>query len=203
MFKAPRIFSLLQWALVLAWGLFVCACSPPDNTAKAALEAEPTKTPAQQYAALGKWAKGIAVGPAVSDYTVYVLFDPQCLHCARLWEESQPLLATVRFVWVPVAFFDGGSRAQSAALLGSTKPREEMDRMVADVLARKASPSAPADVPAYLDAVITANTDLINRFHVLAVPYVVARNQTTSEYVARQGGMSRAVLQKFLGLGSR
>jgi DNA-binding phage protein len=78
-----------------------------------------------------------------------------------------------------------------------------MDRVMSTVLARTGTVTQEEVVPPYLEAIIKTNTDLIIRFHVLAVPYVVARNQTTSEYVARQGGMSREMLQRFLGLGSR
>lgn len=131
------------------------------------------------------------------------MFDPQCLHCARLWEESKGIKDTVKFVWVPVNFFDGGSKAQSALLLSSKKPQEDMDSVMSSVLARTDITSGPAAVPPNIEAIINSNTELINRFHVLAVPYVVTRNQTTSEYVSRQGGMSREMLKKFLGIGSR
>lgn len=183
-------------------GLALSGCSPGDNKPAAAPVAA-AKTPAQQYEALHQSAKGIEVGPKVSDYTVYIMFDPQCLHCARLWEESQPLTSTVKFVWVPVNFFEGVSKAQAAALLGSANPKQDMSELMAAVQARKGPADAPAKTPEYLDAIVKTNTELINRFHVLAVPYIVARNQTTSQYVARQGGMSREMMKKFLGIGSR
>jgi len=183
--------------------LLLAGCSPKVNSTSVAGPTELVSTPAQQYAALVKGAKGISIGPKVSDYTVFVMFDPQCLHCARLWEESKGLTETIKFVWVPVNFFDGNSKTQSAMLLGSSSPREDMDRVLSPVAARMGSTLPQDAVAPYLDASIKSNTDLINRFHVLAVPYVVARNQTTSEYVARQGGMSREMLKRFLGIGSR
>ena len=183
--------------------LLLAGCSPKVDSTSVAGSTELVSTPAQQYAALVKGAKGISIGPKVSDYTVFVMFDPQCLHCARLWEESKGLTETIKFVWVPVNFFDGNSKTQSAMLLGSSSPREDMDRVLSPVAARMGSTLPQDAVAPYLDASIKSNTDLINRFHVLAVPYVVARNQTTSEYVARQGGMSREMLKRFLGIGSR
>jgi thiol:disulfide interchange protein DsbG len=181
----------------------IAGCSPKDDAPPAAASTELVRTPAEQYAALAKGAKGVSFGPNVSDYTVFVMFDPQCLHCARLWEESKGLTDTVKFVWVPVNFFDGNSKGQSALLLSSTRPQEDMDRVLSSVAARSVATPVQDAVPPYLEAIINSNTDLINRFHVLAVPYVVARNQTTSEYVARQGGMSREMLKRFLGIGSR
>ena len=183
--------------------LQLAGCTPKGDPSSSATPAQPAKTPAQQYAALAKEAKGISIGPGVSDYTVFVMFDPQCLHCARLWEESKALTGTVKFVWVPVKFLDGSDKSQSALLLGSSTPVEDMDRLMSSVLARTTSTSPQEAVPPYLEASIKSNTELINRFHVLAVPYVVARNQTTSEYVARQGGMSNEMLKRFLGIASR
>lgn len=178
-------------------------CSPKSDSPTAVVPTELVRTPAEQYAALAKSAKGLSIGPKASDYTVFVMFDPQCLHCARLWEESKGLTDTVKFVWVPVSFFDGNSKVQNALLLSSSSPQEDMDRVMSSVLARSGTTMAQDTVPPYLEASIKANTDLINRFHVLAIPYVVSRNQTTSEYVARQGGMSREMLKRFLGIGSR
>jgi thiol:disulfide interchange protein DsbG len=183
--------------------LLLAGCSPKVDSTSVAGPTELVSTPAQRYAALVKGARGISIGPKVSDYTVFVMFDPQCLHCARLWEESKGLTDTIKFVWVPVNFFDGNSKDQSALLLGSKSPREDMDRVLSSVAARMESTPAQDAVSPELEASIKSNTDLINRFHVLAVPYVVARNQTTSEYVARQGGMSREMLKRFLGVGSR
>jgi hypothetical protein len=46
---------------------------------------EKNKTPTEQYAALLKNAKGVSNGPRVSDYTVFVMFDP----FGRLeWQEA-------------------------------------------------------------------------------------------------------------------
>ena len=183
---------------IAAFALAACNPSTPPGPAP-----EPTKTPQQKYEALKRLAKGVAIGPAASEYTVYVMFDPQCQHCARLWEESLPLQTTVRFVWVPVTFLDSRSVALSATLLSSTSPQEDLALQEASVLKRSEGIAGLSPVPPYLEAVIKSNTDLINRFHVLGVPYVVARNQTTSEYVAHEGVMSREVLKRFLGLGSR
>jgi thiol:disulfide interchange protein DsbG len=183
--------------------LWVSGCTPKADSTSASIPVAAVNTPAEQYAALQKFAKGIAIGPSISDYTVFVMFDPQCLHCARLWEEAKGLSGTVKFVWVPVSFFDGGSKAQSALLLSSTTPREDMDKAMAAVIDRIPTAKTEEAVPPYLEASIQSNTDLINRFRVLAVPYVVSRNQTTSAFVSRQGGMSKDMLQRFLGIGSR
>ena len=202
-FRLPRI-DLMPGAILrltlcaIAFALAVCNQTEVPSPAP-----QPVKTPQQQYEALKQSVKGIAVRSATSQYTVYVMFDPQCLHCARLWEESLALQATVWFVWVPVTFLDSRSVAISAALLSSTHPMEDLERQETSVLKRTEGLVGPVPVPPYLETIIKANTDLINRFRLLAVPYVVARNQSTSEYVAHQGVMSREELTRFLGLRSR
>jgi thiol:disulfide interchange protein DsbG len=204
MTKSKWTSIVSQMAVGLCLGILsIAGCSPNSDSTSAVIPTELVRTPAEQYAALQKGAKGISFGPKFSDYTVYVMFDPQCLHCARLWEESKVLTDNVKFVWVPVNFFDGNSKGRSALLLSSTSPREDMDRVMNQVLARTGVTTTQESIEPYLEASIQSNTNLINRFHILAVPYVVARNQTTSEYVARQGGMSKEMIKKFLGIGSR
>jgi thiol:disulfide interchange protein DsbG len=202
--QRPKAVVRTVLAIALFLGIELLAgCSPKVESTASAVPVASANTPTEQYAALLKSAKGISVGPKVSDYTVFVMFDPKCLHCARLWEESKGLQDTVKFVWVPVNFFDGTSKAQSALLLSSSNPQDDMDQVMSAVLNRKEVSAVPNAVPDYLEAVIKSNTDLINQFRVLAVPFVVARNQTTSQYVAREGGMSREMLKRFIGVGSR
>ena len=48
---------------------------------------------------------------------IYVFFDPQCPHCAALWENIKPLKSQVRLVWIPVGLIGEKSVAQGAAIL--------------------------------------------------------------------------------------
>jgi thiol:disulfide interchange protein DsbG len=137
----------------------IAGCSPKEDAPTGTVPTELVRTPAEQYAALVSGAKGVSIGPKVSDYTVFVMFDPQCLHCARLWEESKSLTGTVKFIWVPVNFFEGNSKAQSALLLSSTSPMEDLDRVMSSVLARSATSVAQEVVSPNLEATIKSNTD--------------------------------------------
>ena len=51
-------------------------------------------------------AKGFDVGTTMAAHVVYVFFDPQCPHCAELWESARPLKAQARFVWIPVGLLN-------------------------------------------------------------------------------------------------
>jgi hypothetical protein len=80
----------------------------------------------QALQVLAAEGKGFAVGALMAANTVYVLFDPQCPHCAHLWEASQPLLKQARFVWLPVSILNAKSLPQGAAILGASDPAAAM-----------------------------------------------------------------------------
>ena len=40
------------------------------------------------------------------------MFDPQCIHCAHLWQEVASLKLPMRITWVPVGLLGPSSRAQ-------------------------------------------------------------------------------------------
>ena len=66
---------------------------------------------------------------------VYVLFDPQCPHCAALWESAQPLHRQTRFVWLPVALLNAKSLPQGAAIMTAANPAETMNTHERELLA--------------------------------------------------------------------
>ena len=100
------VASLRLIAVAGVSALALAACSNNDD--KAAVD--PSMSPEQQAAAaanttpiaaaqamdvLAAQGKGFAAGKILSTNAVYVLFDPQCPHCARLWEASLPLHTSV------------------------------------------------------------------------------------------------------------
>ena len=62
-------------------------------------------------AAIEAEAKGFTVGSTMSTRTVYVFFDPQCPHCAVLWQAAKPLKSQAKFVWIPVGIINKTSVA--------------------------------------------------------------------------------------------
>src|SRR5690606_23535120 len=117
----------------------------------------------QALQVLAAEGKGFTVGAMMAANTVYVLFDPQCPHCAALWESSQPLLRQARFVWLPVALLNAKSLPQGAAILGAANPAEAMSAHEKSLLANQGGISASASVPAEVEAAIKHNTALLNR----------------------------------------
>lgn len=183
-------------ALVLALGgLTLVACSGREEAPKPAAIAT-----AEAYEVVAKEGRGFTVGAMMSANTVYVLFDPQCPHCGHLWEQSQPLLGKVKFVWMPVAFIGPKSAPQGAALLADADPAQAMAAHEASLLAGTGGTAATADIPAELAAAIKKNTELLNRMGADSVPFIVARKAGSGEVVSNAGAMETAVLAQFIGL---
>ncbi len=100
------------------------AAAPSSAVTAPASASSTTPTASSPYDQVVSTAKGFTVGALMSAQTVYVLFDPQCPHCGRLWQASLGLHNKVKFVWIPIAFKPGTSVAQGAALLTAMNPVE-------------------------------------------------------------------------------
>lgn len=150
-------------------------------------------------AAVAAEAKGFTVGSEMSVRRVFVFFDPQCPHCAALWQAAKPLKAQARFIWVPVGLINPTSTAQGAALLAAADPVAAMDTHEASLLAKQGGISAQGDLDAQR-ATVAANTKLFNRFGLASVPTVVANHAQTGALVVQEGSMPTAQLAAVLGL---
>jgi thiol:disulfide interchange protein DsbG len=188
--------------LSLSLTLAISACSKNDApTAPAAptAAAAPAVT-ANSLETVAAKAKGFTVGAMMSAQTTYVFFDPQCPHCARLWQASLPLHNTMKFVWVPIAFNPAKSVAQGAALLSAANPLETMNAHETALLAGQGGMSASSQVPDDLAQAIKANTDLLGSLGAEAVPFLIGQNRQTQAMVTHTGAMETAALAQLLGL---
>lgn len=192
-----RRLALASISLPLLAAVGLSACSPQDSAQKSV---SGTVKPEQSYDLLAKDGKGFAVGALMGANTVYVLFDPQCPHCGRLWEQSLPLHKKVKFVWIPVAFINAKSAPQGAALLTAANPVEAMTAHEVSLLAGSGGSSASSSVPDDIAAAIKKNTELFNSMAVESVPYIVAKNASTGQVVTNAGALETAALVQFLGL---
>jgi len=176
-------------------GLIACS-KQPDASAPPA----PPIDLAQAYDVVAAQGKGFTVGALMAASPVYVFFDPQCPHCAHLWQASLMLHAQLKFVWLPVAFLGPKSLPQGAALLQSPQPLEAMSAHERSLLAGEGGSAASASIPAEIEAAIQANTKLLNRLGAESVPFVVARHRGSGQVLTRAGAMGSAELAGFLGL---
>lgn len=171
----------------------VDASASPGDSASIARDQAPD--------ALAAEARGFAVGALLGAHPVYVLFDPQCPHCARLWESSQPLLGKVKFIWVPVAIINAKSAPQGAALLTAASPKDAMAKHETLLLSNQGGLAAAAQVPDEVMNSIKRNTLLFNRLGAESVPFIVARNLRTGQVVTHSGAMPTETLAELIGLG--
>lgn len=187
-------------ALVLA----VAGCSKTDTPNSSAPQnpsaAATTAQAGSNYDQVAAKGKGFAVGAMMSAQPVYVLFDPQCPHCGRLWQASLALHSKVKFVWIPISFNAGKSLPQGAALLGAANPTEAMTAHEQSLLAGTGGMAASADVPDELKQAINNNTQLLNQLGVDSVPFLLGKHRKTGEIVSYNGAMETAALANLLGV---
>lgn len=176
------------------------ACSKTSDTPAAAAPSQ--LSPPQMFDKIAAEGKGFTVGALMSAHTVYVLFDPQCPHCGHLWEASQPLLAKVKFVWIPVGIINAKSSAQGAALLASANPKDAMSAHEASILAGTGGMTAMGSVPAETEAAVKGNTNIFNALGLESVPFIAAKNGTSGVVQVNSGAMDSATLTRWLGLAS-
>jgi thiol:disulfide interchange protein DsbG len=188
-----RTLQLAAAALAACLALTACKESPDSSKAAAAAK-EPVST-----AAIEAEAKGFIAGAPMSVRAVYVFFDPQCPHCAALWETAKPLKSQAKFVWIPVALIGKTSEGQGAAILAAKDPVAAMDEHEASMSAKRGGISAMGDLDAQR-AQVVKNTQLMNRFGFESVPSIVARHAQTGALVTHEGSLPTAELAAFLGL---
>lgn len=187
-----RTLRLLTAALLCA-SLLACKDSPaPAAASKAA--AQPLS-----IQALAAEAKGFTVGSEMAVRRVFVFFDPQCSHCAALWQAAKPLKAQTRFIWIPVGLLNAASTEQGATLLAAPDPAAAMDLHEASLLAKQGGITARTGLDAQ-KAQIAANTALMNRYGLTSVPVVVGQHAVTGALVVKEGAMPTAMLAAALGL---
>ncbi|MBL8383060.1 MAG: thioredoxin fold domain-containing protein [Burkholderiales bacterium] len=151
------------------------------------------------YEAAAK-GSGFSVGNMMAVRQVYVFFDPQCPHCAHLWESAKPLANQVRMVWMPVGFIAPKSTPQGAALLAAGDPVAAMNAHEQSLLSRQGGLVPPDNLPAELTEKVKANTKLWQQLGGESVPYVVFKNPASGEPGKFAGALDTENLRKMLGL---
>jgi len=182
---------------LLAAAMLLAACkdaSAPSQSAAAPAARTPVTT-----AAIEAEAKGFTVGTPLATRTVYVFFDPQCPHCAVLWQQAKPLKNQAKFVWIPVAFSGATGMAQGATILAAADPVAKMEENEASILAKTGGITAASGLDAQKEQV-KKNTELLTRMGFESVPSIVALHAQTGQLVTAEGSMPTAQLAARLGL---
>lgn len=191
--------KLLKFAGALACAAFLLAgCSKESSTSAAAAAPAATKAPVS-VSAIEAEGKGFTVGAPMAAHTVYVFFDPQCPHCAALWEAAKSLKSEAKFVWMPVGLIGEKSISQGATILAAPNPIAKMEENEASVLARSGGISVAGNIDAQKQ-IVKKNTDLFTRFGFEGVPTIVALNAKTGALVTNEGSLPPEELAAKLGL---
>lgn len=185
--------------LLAAALLCVSLAACKDSPSSAPADAPKASAQAVSVDAIAAEAKGFTVGSEMSVRRVFVFFDPQCPHCAALWQAAKPLKSQARFIWIPVGLLNPTSSVQGAALLAAADPVAAMDQHEASMAAKQGGIVASGDVEAQ-KAQVAANTALMNRYGFGGVPVVVAKHAVTGELVVKEGSMPTPMLATALGL---
>lgn len=69
-------------------------------------------------------ARWIAEGQG--KYVVYVIFDPNCPYCHKVFVDSQSYLKHYQFRWIPVAILTPTSAGKAAAMLQAKNPNKAL-----------------------------------------------------------------------------
>lgn len=189
-----RFFPLAAAAL-----LALAACQDSPSTSSSGGSAPAAASTPVSIEAITAEAQGFNVGSMMSTRVVYVFFDPQCPHCAALWQAAAPLRNQARFVWIPVGILNAKSTLQGATLMGSADPVAAMDQHEASLLAQRGGIEPGTASDAHKEA-IKRNTELMTRFGFASVPTVVAKHAQTGELVTIEGSAPTTVLAQRLGL---
>ena len=192
------ILKLAATAAAIATSLLLAACDKtPDATATAAA-AKSAPAPVTVDAIKAE-ATGFTVGSPMNVRTVYVFFDPQCPHCAALWNSAKPLKAQTKFVWIPVGILNKTSSTQGATILSAKDPAAAMEENEASVLGHGGGITATSSTDE-VQAKVKKNTELFNRFGFESIPTIVALHAQTGLLVKKEGSLSTGDLAAFLGL---
>ena len=189
-------------AAALAASALLAACGQENASSSSSSSASGGGAPERTAVtpeAIEASAKGFNVGSTMSARVVYVFFDPQCPHCAALWDASRPLKSQARFVWIPVGLMGEKSFSQGGAILHASDPVAAMDQHEASMRNQQGGIGGMG-VTDEQKAAVRSNTELFTRFGFGGVPVVVGNHAQTGELVTIEGSLPTAPLAQRLGL---
>lgn len=147
--------------------------------------------------------RGFTVGQQMSLNEVFVFFDPKCPHCAMFWLDSEKMLNTQKFTWLPVGFVSKDSAAEGVALLAAEDKIKAMGAHAQKIVASmRTNTRLPAPGP--VDEAnkkrlydVDRNTRLLTSFGADSVPYIVAVNGNGKVVFSGSGVTPAQVVGRF------
>ena len=199
MVQGMTTLNSLALAAALCASALLAGCGKESPSSVADMPSAAKAAPAPlSVDAIKTEATGFTVGSPMNVRTVYVFFDAQCPHCAALWNSSKPLRAQTKFVWIPVGILNKSSTTQGATILAAKDPTAAMEENEASIMARTGGITATAGDD--IQAKVTKNTELFNRYGFESIPTIVALHAQNGQLVKHEGAMQTADLAVLLGL---
>lgn len=192
--------AALTLASLATLGLTACKDKPAGTPAASGAADGPAVSGAKEAYELAAKGHGFAVGQMMAANTVYVLFDPQCPHCAQLWQNAKPLLGKLKLVWMPVSLLGPASAPQGATILSASDPVAAMGENEQRLLARQGGITASQSLPAGALDKVNENTQIFKRLGADSVPYIVYRNGKSGEHGAHAGAVTTEQLAAMTGV---
>lgn len=127
----------------------------------------------------------------------YIIFDPQCSHCAKLWAETKKVNG-VNFNWIPVGFLNTKSTEQGAVLLSSPEGAKIMN-LHEELLSNKMGGIVTNEVPQEGIEKVKVNTEYFKK-NFESVPVVIFQNSKTKEFGIINGAAPKGLIEEKLGL---
>lgn len=170
-------------------------------------------TPVKQVSAeeaiknIDKNTFSFSTGNPTEDYTkkLFVFFDPQCPHCAKLWENFQdPSLKDVNVVWIPVAVINEKSQDQGASLLTSNDPvslLKEHESLMVDKKFDEANAKFDAltkGISKAKEEDVLQNTQLFMKTGATGVPLILKLSKDKTTIVGAPGELSVPLLNSLI-----
>lgn len=144
-----------------------------------------------------KGLNSFSSGSMMSTNQAYVIFDSQCIHCAKLWKESKKVKG-VNFNWIPVGFLNQKSTQQGAVILSSSEPVNIMN-VHEDLMSNNLGGMMTNEVPQAGIDKIKKNTEFFkNNFE--SVPVIIFQNNKTKEFGLLNGAVPKVIIDEKLGL---
>lgn len=169
------------------------SANPVGSTQPAASEQDKMKQAYEDAKKLNSFSSG----SMMAANQAYVLFDPQCPHCAKLWAETKRVNG-VNFNWIPVGFLNAKSTEQGAVILSSPESAKLMN-LHEELLSNNMGGMVTNEVPQAGRDKVKQNTEYFKK-NFESVPVVIFQNSKTKEFGIINGAVPKAVLEEKLGL---
>jgi thiol:disulfide interchange protein DsbG len=144
-----------------------------------------------------KKLNSFSAGSMMAANQAYVIFDPQCPHCAKLWAETKKVNG-VNFNWIPVGFLNPKSTQQGAVILSSPESAKLMN-LHEELLSNNMGGMVTNEVPQAGIDKVKENTEFFKK-NFESVPVILFQNSKTKEFGIINGSVPKAILDDKLGL---